>query len=640
MRRTRRAISLVASLVLVMAAFVPAMAFADDSDTIKVTFDDGTTATATAEDSPAAVGHFWVSGPLDGTAVSAEAKIDGESYEWDGDHGSEHASLECEAGQTAHWHFVLNAAGFLVLSGSECRGEPDTPTEGELEDLQLTYMQECPDVDKVRWRVTNPNDEAVDFDWDVYGTDIGGTATVDAKGTYFIELANDGTSRTVRILDGDKVIDTKAGGDTFKDADHPDCVVAHEDLQLTYMQECPDVDKVRWRVTNPNDEAVDFDWDVYGTDIGGTATVDAKGTYFIELANDGTSRTVRILDGDKVIDTKAGGDTFKDADHPDCVVAHEDLQLTYMQECPDVDKVRWRVTNPNDEAVDFDWDVYGTDIGGTATVDAKGTYFIELANDGTSRTVRILDGDKVIDTKAGGDTFKDADHPDCVVAHEDLQLTYMQECPDVDKVRWRVTNPNDEAVDFDWDVYGTDIGGTATVDAKGTYFIELANDGTSRTVRILDGDKVIDTKAGGDTFKDADHPDCVVGGTTPPGNGGTTPPGNGDIIVEQPTIVLPIVVEPVIPPVSTPPATTPPAVEVPVQPVEVMPVVVERPAPQPAVDRPAAQPTGDTAVLGVTHSQPQVAASTLPRTGIPVLAMLIAGLFSMLSGAALLRRRQ
>jgi LPXTG-motif cell wall-anchored protein len=64
------------------------------------------------------------------------------------------------------------------------------------------------------------------------------------------------------------------------------------------------------------------------------------------------------------------------------------------------------------------------------------------------------------------------------------------------------------------------------------------------------------------------------------------------------------------------------------------------PAPTQPVVQPAPQPTVDTAVLGVTHTQPQVAAATLPRTGIPVLAMLLAGLLSMLSGAALLRRRQ
>jgi hypothetical protein len=117
-----------------------------------------------------------------------------------------------------------------------------------------------------------------------------------------------------------------------------------------------------------------------------------------------------------------------------------------------------------------------------------------------------------------------------------------------------------------------------------------------------------------------------------------TPPVETPPVTTPPVTTPPVTTPPVVtPPAVTPPAVTPPVTELPAPPAEVLPITVEAPVQQPTVDRPAPQPAVDTAVMGVTHTQPQVAA-TLPRTGIPVLALVLAGLLSLLSGAALLRR--
>jgi hypothetical protein len=104
MTRTRRTISLVASLVLVMAAFVPAMALADDTDDRNTTYWEGNG----EEHLPCDGDTHWVFN--DGTVEDPVLTVDGETYE--------------PTKEVGAYHFYTGPTGSVNEAYVTYRGEP------------------------------------------------------------------------------------------------------------------------------------------------------------------------------------------------------------------------------------------------------------------------------------------------------------------------------------------------------------------------------------------------------------------------------------------------------------------------------------------------------------------------------------
>jgi hypothetical protein len=172
MTRTRRTISLVASLVLVMAAFVPAMALADDSDDRNTTHWEGNG----SENLPCDGDTHWVFN--DGTVEDPILTVDGETFVPTKEVGAYHfytgpTETVTEAYVTYRGELRV---GNDMLTISSCDGvEGDEPIEEPDAKVIVTLAKEWTgDLDHV-------DEHALEVTFTIDGQDhgIGDTVTVD-----------------------------------------------------------------------------------------------------------------------------------------------------------------------------------------------------------------------------------------------------------------------------------------------------------------------------------------------------------------------------------------------------------------------------------------------------------------------------
>lgn len=139
--------------------------------------------------------------------------------------------------------------GTASVSGAVC----DVPEE-KSDPEELTLMGECLGDGNIEWKVTNPNDFAVQFSWETNDSQSG---DADVPANSFVTFKTASTGNMVSLsysLDNEQISTDK----TIEVCDDPEEEKDPEELNL--MGECLGDGSIEWKVTNPNDFAIQFSW--------------------------------------------------------------------------------------------------------------------------------------------------------------------------------------------------------------------------------------------------------------------------------------------------------------------------------------------------------------------------------------------
>ena len=215
-----------------------------------------------------------------------------------------------------------------------CQATP-TPTQPPLETLNLTWECGFEGTTVHTWRVNNPNNQTVNFSWQVEGGSESGSGSVEANGVAYFT--------TSLINPQNLVLTTLPTGETASQVAGSEFCYA----KLTVGYSCTEDDQISYYVNNPNEETISYTTTVNGAP-GSNGNL-ATGITTIAVTANGANQVVvnwevSPFNGTETINTPI--DTCV-PDQPS-----EDLVLTYS--CMGA-LMEWSVTNPNTFDVDFTW---------------------------------------------------------------------------------------------------------------------------------------------------------------------------------------------------------------------------------------------------------------------------------------------
>ena len=268
----------------------------------------------------------------------------------------------------------------------------DTYFEIELsKNLILTSICSDQPEQQRKWRVRNPNESSVEYNWDLVGSQQSGSLVAEPGDNFFFTNTESGPNTlSISWFNGEENKSTvKASGGAQCNS---------ENLILTSL--CSEAPGIRnWRVRNPNDESFTVRWEVVSTQQSGSLEV-PKGDSFFTTQDVGGANTTKIfwtdLLGNEKSSTKASMNML-------CEL--ENLNLTSVcSDNPDQTR-RWRVRNPNDFDVEVEYVVVGAGINGIITA-TPGDSFFETSTVEGANTTKIFwnnaEGNEVSRTKASG----------------------------------------------------------------------------------------------------------------------------------------------------------------------------------------------------------------------------------------------
>ena len=308
-------------------------------------------------------------------------------------------------------------------------------------DLTLTYLCGYPSDTELLWRISNTNDVDVPFTWNVYGSSEGGTGTVPANSMIYINTSLG--DKTVRIFVYGQLVNTKAGGSICK-----------VDLELDF--DCLVTGIHEWTVSNGNDFDQSFTW---------SSTSGENGSG-IAPAGGSVSFTTALETQTVTIDYQSLPHPAKHIETISEACKSPQLDLVYACGYPTDTNLYWYVSNPNDVAIDFEWEVPGEAEHGSGTAKANSdTYF--MTSTGT-KSVRILVEDYQIDLEESGES--------CMFP---MELSF--DCLDNNTQVWTVVNKNKVSQDFTWSSTNGESG-SGVVPAGGEFTFTTKNQDHKVTV--------------------------------------------------------------------------------------------------------------------------------------------------------------
>ncbi len=257
--------------------------------------------------------------------------------------------------------------------------------------LILTSMcSDQPDQQR-RWRVRNPNENAVEYNWNLVGSSQSGSLLAEPGDNFFFTNTEAGPN-TLKI--------TWSNGEENKSTVKASGGAQCNSENLIFTSLCSEAPGVRnWRVRNPNDESFTVRWQVVGTQQSGTLEV-PKGDSFFSTQDAGGANTTKIFWTDRL-----GNEKSNTKASMNMLCELENLNLTSVCSDDPATSRRWRVRNPNDFDVEVRYVVVGAGISGTITA-TPGDSFFETTTVGGANTTKIFwdnaQGNEVSRTKASG----------------------------------------------------------------------------------------------------------------------------------------------------------------------------------------------------------------------------------------------
>ncbi len=356
-----------------------------------------------------------------------------------------------------------HSAQTMTVSYSQQGEVKSVSLEAERCLIVLQLSAECLPNGDHQWTLTNSNDFALDFQWSSTSGD-GGTGTVNANSTQTFN--SDFSSQTVTVK--------YTYGDVERTIEMQDDVCTAPDLSLAFICGYPSDTTLFWKVTNNNDFAVVFTWNVDGETENGGGSVAANSTVNFETSTG--NKTVKLFVLGQQVDQANSGDA--------CLA-----DLTLENECLENGNHQWTVSNSNDFAQLFTWSSTNG-ASGSDTVPANGSVKFTTNIDG--QTVTILYQHDIYPQKSVSVQAEVCEAPN-------LLLTYICGYPSDTELIWRVRNSHDFDIPFTWDVYGSAENGAGVAAANSDTFFttSLGN----KTVRIFVQGQLVNTKAGGSTCK-------------------------------------------------------------------------------------------------------------------------------------------
>ncbi|MCB2202583.1 hypothetical protein KQH56_01110 [bacterium] len=317
-----------------------------------------------------------------------------------------------------------------------------------MDDLILSV--DCLPDGSHKWTVANSNGFAVDFDW---STTDGSSGSGTAPAGSFTTFNSGSAAQTATITYSDNV-ETKEAS-LYDDA----CPVPLEKLNFSVI--CLDNGLHQWKVSNPNNEPLDFSW---SSTTGETGTGTAPATSFVTFTTAIGWQRVSfryMLNGHEEEKTK----TANECDAPS-------VNLQFVCGYPDDQVFTWKVVNNNNFSVNFNWSVHGTSESGTGSVAANSSTTFTTST-GKKKVKLYVMGQKV-DQEWSSDPCK-----------LDLVLDYR--CDDDGSMKWSVYNPNNYEQSFTWSSTNGQTGSGSVKGGKTAYFT-TNNDDQTVTVTYQTGD--------------------------------------------------------------------------------------------------------------------------------------------------------
>ena len=161
--------------------------------------------------------------------------------------------------------------GTASVSGAVC----DVPEEKN-DPEELVLVGECLNDGSIEWKVTNPNDFAIPFSWETHDNQSG-NSEVPANSFVTFKTASTGNMVTLSYSLDEEPVKTEKTIEACDDPkeENPD--------ELTLVGECQNDGNIEWKVTNPNDFAIQFSWKT-NDNQSGDSEVPANGV--VSLLND------------------------------------------------------------------------------------------------------------------------------------------------------------------------------------------------------------------------------------------------------------------------------------------------------------------------------------------------------------------
>ena len=277
--------------------------------------------------------------------------IDAQSYNYVAPEGKEVVEVCYKAGTTVKYETIdppqssvtvttdvpnPNDNAFQNISHASFRLADE---EKEQDPLPLTLVGECLGDGYIEWKVTNPNDFIVQFSWETNDNQSGNSQ---APANSFVTFKTASTGKTVSLsysLDEEPVKTEK----TVKA-----CEEEKDPEELILMGECLNDGSIEWKVTNPNDFAVTFSWET-NDNQSGNSEVPANSFVTFKTASTGNMVTLSYSLDEEPVKTEK---TIEACDDPK---EENPGELTLVGECQNDGSIEWKVTNPNDFAIQFSW---------------------------------------------------------------------------------------------------------------------------------------------------------------------------------------------------------------------------------------------------------------------------------------------
>ncbi|MWG34409.1 hypothetical protein GQS65_07885 [Halomarina oriensis] len=411
---------------------------------------------------------------------------------------------------------VTSAAGAAMVIGAPAMQDDDDLSFDEVDDgILLTGIASDSEDGLSQMRVRSTLDEDVTLSYRVAGSDETGTVTAKAGQDTFFNVETSGPTTVVLMYDGQNVETKNANTQSEKDLGELNVGTVDDGILLTGICSDSEDGLSQMRVRSSLDQNVTLDYRVAGSDETGTVeAVAGEDVFFnVETNEDGPTTVVLMYDGQNV-ETK-NANTVSECDlgeenPPTLDEVNDGILLTGICSDSEDGLSQMRVRSSLDQNVTLDYRVAGSDETGTVEAVAGEDVFFNVNTSGPTTVVLMYEGENV-ETK-NANTVSECDLGEPNVDTEDITLTAICTDTEDDLAKYRVTNENDVAVDVSYDIYGTDVNGTLSVDANSTAFftVPTADDG-SATVRLFYEDEQIDVKASNT------QSDCDLGMENPAG---------------------------------------------------------------------------------------------------------------------------
>ncbi|WP_261133645.1 amyloid fiber anchoring/assembly protein TapA [Bacillus sp. Marseille-Q3570] len=339
-----------------------------------------------------------------------------------------------------------------------CEQEP--PPEPELKPLSISEVCTDDPDSKRKWEIHNPNDEAVSFHWKIKNSQQSGEATIAASSTLTLETDTISGDNILVVLYGDgKKVELKSNGEEC--AQEPPEPVLDPLVLQSVCTDNPEETR-KWKITNPNNEEVILTWEMGSQS--GQLTLSANETEMLATDTEGDNTLHVFVEGQEAVSLESSGEKCGEEPPP-----AELKPLEVIPVCSDDpgDLRVWKITNPNDEALEFTWKIADSDL--TDTINLEGMETITLGTkttDGNNKLEIWVDGTLQNSFESSDEKCEDNEEPPEETELEPPVILGQCHEEDSNKYIWKITNPNETKITILWEILNSEQTGTVELDAN------------------------------------------------------------------------------------------------------------------------------------------------------------------------------